>query len=228
MKLALSAVLLLAAYSSTVSADLLALKVEAGIGEMKSDHVGWVYNGGEMSSKDSYTYLDGRLEHFLPLIPNLRIAYSEMPFSQTADVIGAPVNYTGELQEASATLYYEILDSLVNLDVGLTIKETTYSVGLNDSMTQVSFVKPLVYLNAELPLPFTGFTFGGLVEFIPRNSDVSKSYDVYLAYKFIDNPVVDLSVKLGYAHKVLNLDMPVFEGIDVTGNGVYAGLQVYF
>jgi len=95
-------------------------------------------NGGSVDVKDELD-LDGEsssqlslyLEHPIPLLPNVRVAYINIDqtargqLSDNFDGIsaGSDVRSDLELEQLDVTLYYEVLDNWVNLDLGLTVRD---------------------------------------------------------------------------------------------------------
>ena len=74
------------------------------------------------------------LEHPVPLLPNIRLQHSEMDWTGSAlvtagtDLNGNPfvsdeqVEVSLDLSHTDATLYYEVLDNVVDLDLGITAR----------------------------------------------------------------------------------------------------------
>lgn len=74
------------------------------------------------------------IEHPIPVLPNLRVQHSEMTWTGNAlitagtDLNGTPFTSTQQadialdLTHTDATLYYEVFDNIVNLDLGITAR----------------------------------------------------------------------------------------------------------
>jgi len=114
-------------------------------------------------SDESHNILWFSLEHPVPILPNIKVVSSDLEASANAELTRS-IEFNGETFSASAdvtstfdlsntefTLYYEILDNWVNLDLGLTarmydgearIASTELSI---DEVEAIDFTIPLLY-----------------------------------------------------------------------------------
>lgn len=173
-------------------------------------------------------------EHPIPLLPNVMLQHTKIDADATGDVTGFIFDgniYTGEVRSSldlthtDATLYYELLDNWVNLDLGITGRRFENGVKITDVGTgttgtlDIDYVIPMIYAQARFDLPFTGLSLG--VEGNGTAYDGDTLYDVKLnlAYEF----ALGLGIELGY--RVFDLDYEDGDEIaDVTIDGVYAGV----
>ncbi|WP_303286427.1 TIGR04219 family outer membrane beta-barrel protein [Marinobacter sp. SS8-8] len=138
------------------------------------------------------------LEHPVPVLPNIRLNYTlveqsgrgELGTSGFIDIPGnARVQSDFDLEQLDLTLYYEVLDNWVNLDLGLTARDlagdlTVQEVnGLATSETSVDAVIPMGYLAARFDLPFTGVSVGTEGNFISYGGDSLLDFNVYGQYE---------------------------------------------
>jgi outer membrane protein len=112
------------------------------------------------------------LEHPVPLLPNVRLKHIDLDESSTGSisVVFDGVNFAGnvdttlDLTHSSVALYYELLDNVVSLDVGLEAKlfdgQLRIDDGSNVSETKIDDPIPLLYVAADVELPLTGLTVG--------------------------------------------------------------------
>jgi len=115
-------------------AGLLALGVglsglaQADLVAVKGDISYWAYDGhAEMNNTAPFSKekLDNEgavqfsvaLEHPVPIIPNAKIRYVNLD-TQTEKSVAGQSNYAVNLDHADFILYYEILDNVVDLDIG--------------------------------------------------------------------------------------------------------------
>ncbi|MEX1670282.1 TIGR04219 family outer membrane beta-barrel protein [Zhongshania guokunii] len=147
------------------------------------------------------------LEHPVPVLPNIRLQHTSLDISETSQLSRTftfdgdtytnadSVNSTTDLSHTDGTLYYEILDNWVNLDVGLTVRMFDGEVRLaatgRDSSIDIDAPIPMAYVNARFELPLTGLYASGLGNVI--------------AYG--DNKVTDMTLALGYELGVLGLEI---------------------
>ncbi|MFQ3199354.1 MAG: outer membrane protein [Zhongshania sp.] len=147
------------------------------------------------------------LEHPVPLLPNIRLQRSDLEITETGKLSkdfrfdgknyeeGDTVNSTTDLTHTDATLYYEILDNWVNIDVGLTVRMFDGEVSIRDASDEgsieINAPVPMAYVNARLELPLTGFYASGLGNVIA----------------FGDNKITDMTLAVGYELGILGLEI---------------------
>ena len=112
---ALVALLPLTGFSATI------LGIQAGVGSWEQTPSGALISTvgsdtiKETEKGEGYTYLV--FEHPVPLIPNVKLANTKV--SAEGNLIITSL----EVDQTDVTLYYEILDNVVSLDVGVTARK---------------------------------------------------------------------------------------------------------
>lgn len=188
------------------------------------------------------------LEHPLPLLPNMRLQHNKLTSAGITD-ISAGFTLAGEtfaadtevrnqvdLTNTDYVLYYELFDnSLLSLDLGINAKyiqgEVQVAETAADGMSAVQSVSqfvPMLYTSAAIGLPLTGlklFARGSIVSY-----DGSQLYDAQagVAYAFMDNLALDLTLKAGYRAVNMRLDDIDDLYADLKFNGVFAGIEIHF
>jgi outer membrane protein len=134
-------------------------------------------------------------EHFVPIIPNFRIMATSLDYSGSGtasfdlngETFGGTVSSTGSFDQTDITAYWEVLDNVVSLDLGLTAKliDFSYSAASTAPVAQtsgsLSGTIPMVYgLVGVSPIP--GLYLGVEGNFI--------GYD--------GNDLTDLTAKVSY------------------------------
>lgn len=208
--LALGGSLMIAA--PVVSADVLGVGANisywdsdlSGEAGKKSDVVD-VENDLDLDS-DTNANLNAYFEHPVPLLPNVRLNYTRIEqsgrgeVSTQYDLVSGEVDSDLELTQFDVTLYYEVLDNWVNLDLGLTarnldgeltIQET--ALGGEVTQTEVDGVMPMGYVAARFDLPLTGVSVGGEANLISFDGDSVYDYNAYGQYE-----VSLLQLRAGY------------------------------
>jgi outer membrane protein len=181
-------------------ADVLGLGAQVGYwdSELSGDVA---TNGGLVDVKDELN-LDGEssnqlslyLEHPIPLLPNVRLAYVNIDQSARGslnssfdNVPAGTVRSELELEQLDLTLYYEVLDNWVNLDLGLTVRdfagELLVQGNSQSSRTTVDAVVPMGYLAARFDLPFSGASVGVEGNAIAYSGDSLRDFNVYGQYQ---------------------------------------------
>jgi outer membrane protein len=236
----------LALISPFAAADTI-FGIYAGAGQWQADYSG---NAGDPSidvealglkdSDNNYYYL--ALEHPVPLIPNIKLQKVDISSSQTAVinqtfdidgttfVIGSEVISDFDLSHVDATLYYELLDNWVNLDVGLTIRKFDGYVTANTADGQVSEsvdldeAIPMLYAKAQFDLPFTGFSAGLEGNAVNYSGNSLTDYSAKIHYMF--DSALDIGIEAGYRQMSLDIDEDVTA--DITLEGPYVALLFHF
>lgn len=177
------------------------LSGEAG----KNNDVVDVENDLDLDS-DTNANLSAYFEHPVPVLPNVRLNFTRIEqsgrgeLSTQFDLVSGEVDSDFDLDQFDVTLYYEVLDNWVNLDLGVTarnldgeliVRETT--TGGQVSETEVSGVVPMGYLAARFDLPLTGVSVGGEANLISFDGDSVYDYNAYGQYE-----VSLLQLRAGY------------------------------
>lgn len=146
---------------------------------------------------DTNANLSAYFEHPVPLLPNVRLNYTRIEqsgrgeLSTQYDLVSVgPVDSNLELTQFDVTLYYEVLDNWVNLDLGLTARNLDGELSVQQiggagsvSRTEVDGVLPMGYLAARFDLPLTGVSVGGEANLISFDGDSVYDYNVYGQYQ---------------------------------------------
>ncbi|WP_298942382.1 TIGR04219 family outer membrane beta-barrel protein [uncultured Psychromonas sp.] len=164
------------------------------------------------NSSDKSNNISGYIafEHFIPLIPNVKLKYNNL------------TNHHFDEDESSTKngiLYYEILDNdLVELDLGAVYTEAE---GYNESANLVQ-----AYGAAKVHVP--GVSMHAFAEVIAGSvtSDDVLSGEIGLAYTFNpDSSLLNIAVRTGYRVQELDLNHTSNkQEID----GLFAGVEVHF
>jgi len=108
-------------------------------------------------TEESQGYLFATLEHPIPILPNVRLMYTSLDHagSGTTSFDFDGVTYSGNvandftIEETDLLLYYEVLDNVVSLDLGLNIRLLDITFKINDGTSNtedsVSGTVPMIY-----------------------------------------------------------------------------------
>jgi outer membrane protein len=117
--------------------------------------------------------------------------------------------------------FYEVLDIIVKLDVGLGAKR------VNDNSANIDKTILAAYVSAGGKLPFTGLSAKAEV-FVGKWSDADfTDYNAEVKYNFIENMAIDLGVKAGYRATQINIDDSGTSS-NIKVQGPYLGLEAHF
>lgn len=171
------------------------------------------YSGMDQDLKDTNN-LSGYLaiEHFVPLLPNAKIKYSDLSTETTAD------SSSTEGSAANAILYYQLFDNeLFEFDLGLAYTAIeTDSHNINADLGQA-------YAAAKFFIPGTGIH--AFTEVVSGSVTDDKATDATLglAYTFNPDSMVNIAVRAGYRFQDATLGEFKQEN-----KGLFAGLALHF
>lgn len=242
--------------SGAASADTI-LGFDASLGAWQPSYGGNIgvdnFDADEFSlAEDNVTFIQAALEHPVPLVPNVMVAHSSvetdgMAFVESDVTFGDQTFKAGhdvfadmDLSHTDATLYYEILDNWVNLDLGLTARQYDGSLEVyNDFVAptvvgadqpqsetiELSGVLPMAYAMARFDLPFTGWSIIAQGNGTSYQGDSHTDLTAKVRWDFL--PVADFAVEAGY--RVMSLDVQELDDFqsDLEIKGPYLGLNLH-
>ncbi|WP_087019037.1 TIGR04219 family outer membrane beta-barrel protein [Thaumasiovibrio subtropicus] len=152
------------------------------------------------------------VEHFIPLVPNVRLRQTNL------DTRGIAFNQT------DITAYYEILDNdLISFDLGLNI--ANLSSGRFNTQ-QFSDWQPGVYGNVEIGIPATNLTIFTDLNFSSFNKTSMVDGQAGVMYSF-GMYAFDMKLRAGY--RAMDYDMDWISGDgEVFNRGPFAGIEFDF
>ena len=186
-----------------------------------------------------YYYIS--LEHPVPLLPNVRISKTDIDedangrLAQTViygDIIfqaNEDVSSKVQLDQTDITLYYSLLDNVVNLDLGLNAKYIDSKARITGAVSgtqnaDVSGWVPMGYAGIGADLPLTGLSVSADGAYVKYQS--SSFYDFTARVTYTSPWFVGADV--GYRKIKLDLDDFDDSFADVEFDGPYAGLYLHF
>lgn len=194
-----------------------------------------------------------QLEHPLPLLPNVRVAYTQInSFRRVRDVssissgdglsISTPQNIDTAMafNTLDATFYYEVLDHWVNLDAGLSLRkldgylDVFYELGeqyprnFPHSYTEMNEIIPMLYSQAQLDIPGTGVFLQTRLNAISSGGDRFIDAEANIGYQWSGVPGLDIGLLLGYRKAQLALKKTGNLYADAQIDGVQGSFFVHF
>jgi outer membrane protein len=160
-------------------------------------------------------------EHPAPLIPNIRIDMTPENSFSGSDGSGG-VNKVS-LEQTDITPYYEILDSVVDIDLGVTFKVLDGKVegAVNDNFSEVI---PMGYLGIALAPPLSPIDIEGSVKYIGYNGDSLTDARIKAIWKI----GAGLGAQAGYRYESLKIDNRFDMNTNLTFKGPFIGLSYRF
>jgi outer membrane protein len=186
-------------------------------------------------------------EHPLPFVPNIKIAYTNFDQSGTGNVTNfswGPISGNGdiktdlELQMYDLTAYYELLDNIVEVDAGLTMRYINGdiivtptvgfvpfgSIGVSNT-TNIDTWIPMLYGKARFNVPTTDISLQLEANGISYKDTTFYDYELSARYTFS----MGLGIEAGY--RSIHLDSEdLTDGliVDMTSSGPYASIVLDF
>lgn len=181
------------------------------------------------------------LEHGVPVLPNVRVNHAKVA-GDGRSVLTRTVEFRGEtfsisedvasdieLTQSDAVLYYELLDNVVSLDLGIAARwiDGEIEVASESAVAQAEFegVLPLLYARGRVDLPLSGLWVGAQA----------------MGLAFDGHSLIDASAQVGWTSPVglgaelgwrtLRLDLDSVDDIDnaeIDMSGPYAAVNFYF
>ena len=185
-------------------------------------------------SKKSEGYSYFILEHPIPVIPNFKYVDTKLTssgsgkanvsftFNNTPYNTSTDLTTKLELNQTDAILYYEVLDNVVSLDLGLNGKTISGSASVNSDSTTFSETIPMLYVAAEIALP-AGFAIGADISTISAAGNSITDTTVKLTY----TTDFYLGVEAGLRTQSYTLDIDSVKA-DMKFDGVFAGIYFKF
>lgn len=183
-----------------------------------------------------------RVEHPVPLIPNVRFAMDNYDFDNNATGVsfvydgtnyGSDFQTSLEAQELTGTLYYEILDNIVSFDVGISVKNIQTTLGFSGNSVEakseeVDLWLPMGYVAAEVSVPVIDVVVGATVEAISYDDHEVTMIDAFIGYELVDMVAVDATIKLGFKSRDVVIDDLESFNLDIKNESIYGALQIHF
>ncbi len=229
-----------------VFADTIGVQLGAGVWSHSAS--GYVSDSGDTidlktdlnlkDKQEGYFYI--AIEHPLPIIPNIKFSSTKLSHvgngiitaSQTFGGItynlNEAVSSTVILDSTDITIYYEILDNVVELDFGLTARKLDGKIRIVGATTGtgeqiINETVPLVYLAVGVHLP-AGLTLNGEVNAVSAGGVTYSDFLIKLRYGFVDM----FGVEGGIRTQKLTLKNIDNLTADISFSGPFVGAYVHF
>lgn len=251
MKKIISTLAMASSLAVVANADF--ARVEIGGGAWSQDPTGTIvyqngsvtgsYVGDKTATTSAYAW--ALVKHPIPIIPNLRVEYSEV--EEKGAVSGTFKDFTATgittgsfaITEYDVIPYYNLLDNTfwITLDVGVDVKvlDTTFKadgVTINGVANQAyedsaTLAVPLGYLRGRVQIPGTGLGVEADVKYVTYSGSTLSDMRAKVDYTFEITPVIQPGIEVGYRIQNYTLDDDDTK-IDMKFAGIYAGIMLRF
>ncbi len=242
--------LLLLLSATSLQADIIGGEISLGMfGHAPSGTASYLHTASVDLEKDLYwdteqdIMLKAYIEHPVPLVPNVKAAYSTLSHKGQGQVyefswgdiidISGDIDNTFDLKMYDLTLYYELLDNMVEADVGLTLRYldgninvtvTPFSMApIHATYEAVDFsaAAPMLYGKVRANIPATDISLQAEGNVVSYDDTTFFDYEISARYTF----AFGLGLEAGY--RFVHLDSSDLEDgldIDVDFKGAFASL----
>lgn len=156
------------------------------------------------------------VEHPIPFVPNLRIDYTpDTSFSGSGNKV--------TLNQLDVTPYYEILDNVVDIDLGVSFKVLDGKVAgaVNESFNHVI---PMGYVAAGIDIPGVPVRIAGDIRYVALSSDFLYDRRIKAVWKVM----AGVEAKIGYREESLTINDHFDLHTDMSIKGPFVGLGYTF
>ncbi|AOV17092.1 hypothetical protein BJI67_08510 [Acidihalobacter aeolianus] len=249
----MSAIVLGTATAGTAHAAL-GFDVSVGAGVWSQQPSGYVHysTGGQASSdvnlkndlglsskSQGYAWVD--IQHPIPVLPDVEIRYSRINTSGS-QVLSRTITYGGQTYNANQQVnsqvkltqtdflfYYQPINNVVQLRLGLDVKAMSLSADISSgnqySSASGTAAVPMLYAGLRANLPFTGLSAAADGSYIGNGSDYFADYQARLAY---ETPI-GLGLQAGYRVMELRVgNSRIDPNGDIKFKGAFAGVFYQF
>jgi outer membrane protein len=200
-----------------------------------------------------YLYLD--FNHFVPVLPNIRIEKTDykivgegtnIPVSFGSLNYNGDVDMTVDMAQTDIIMYWSLpfistaTGGVFDINMGLDAKKYDGSILLEQKVLGLTINKeeavvdqtlPLIYLNFVLDIPFVPIKLDATTKFVSYDGAKISDNSFKLSYKLpFSNALVDVNLDLGY--RVQNITIPdsLVDNLDLDMDtkGAFYGVSVKF
>jgi len=195
-------------------------------------------------SNSNDLFVKAYLEHGVPVLPNIKIAYNNFSQEGSGNVknfnwgdislFDGQIDTSLDLQMYDVTAYYELLDNYVSIDLGLTARYLSGDIVVTPVLSSVlgsaslpqtttlDYWIPLVYGKVRFDIPSTDISLqleGNGISYLETSL---YDYEISARYTFM----MGLGLEAGYKGTHIYSEEDITEGlfIDVDTSGPYAAI----
>jgi outer membrane protein len=192
--------------------------------------------------EENSNYFFIALEHPIPLLPNLRLTRTDLEWAgqgvvsagTSLDEVVFPSDQAVaadlDLSHTEVTFYYEILDNIVDLDLGLTARlfdgEARLIGATQQERIELDAVIPMLYGRAGIDLPFTGLSAAVSGNWVNVNDVSLTDWSAEVNYDFKIAPTLEAGLSIGYRSMLIEIDDQDELQSDAEFDGLFIGLRL--
>jgi len=186
--------------------------------------------------EESQGYLFATLEHPVPILPNVRLMYTSLDHSGsgTTSFTFDGTTYSGNVaneftvEQTDLLLYYEVLDNVVSVDLGLNIRLLDISYNIVDqfgssSTDTVDAPVPMIY-GMVGGSPWPGLLLSAEANYIAYSGSTISDFNAKVSY----TTNFFIGFEAGYRAQTIELDDVDDTNADLEFKGPFAGAYLKF
>lgn len=230
--------------SAAAQADFLGLY--AGVGYWHQTFGGHVIDNVSLAgdlgiSKTNGNYLYVAFEHPIPLIPNIKVARTAIDETSTGTVknsftyqgqtfnSGQQVDSEINLTSTDLTLYYEIIDTGIDFDLGLTGRFVKGVVAVDNANHGVKVGLPMAYARLRVPLPLTHTYVDTNINYVSWSGNKVADYALAVGWQTRQFLFPEFGVELGWRRFSIDVSQSDADvKVDAAVKGVFLNLTGHF
>ena len=134
-----------------------------------------------------------------------------------------------DLTNTDVTLYYELIDTGLEFDLGLTAKFFDGELQIDDTVESISGGIPMLYARGKFPLPFVGFYFGADIHGIGYKDNQISDYSLTFGWETENWILPEFGIEGGYRAWKIEIDEDDFDvAVDAELDGIFINLTAHF
>ncbi len=190
--------------------------------------------------KESQSYIFATLEHPIPMLPNIKVAQTKIehdgngniPFTFNGIAFNGNIINDVSIESLDLYAYYEILDNVVSLDLGLDIRNLKIAYNIEAKAGPITTASESDSVSATFPMlyamvgatPWPGLTISGELSYIAYSGNSISDFTAKIAY----TTDYYIGLELGYRKQSYELDDVSDIDADLSFDGVFAGAYLKF
>jgi outer membrane protein len=190
---------------------------------------------------DTNTVFYVALEHGVPVLPNIRAQYFNLD-TIGQNVLSRDIEFNGQvfnlsdavstvvdLKQTDAVFYYEVLDNVVSLDLGIAVTFLDGSIEVANSIDTASAdfdeILPMLYAKTRADLPLSGLWVGAQVQGLSYDGNRLVEFDAQIGWES------DLGIGIEAGYRAVQLELDAFDDVnhaEIDVSGPYAAINYHF
>lgn len=226
----------------SANADFLSVTVGGGVwNETPSGNFQKTTDPAEVNLKDNFFwdsesqgYAFAKFEHFVPIVPNVRLMYTKLDHSGSGNTaftfdgqsFGGLVSNDFKIETLDLLAYWEVLDNVVSLDIGINVRnlKADYTIINGTAVTDsVNETVPMLYALVG-GSPWPDLIISGEMSYIAFSGSTISDFTAKVAY----TTNFFVGFEAGYRKQKFEFDDVAETNAKMDFDGIFAGAYLKF